>query len=511
MPIARAHGPVPLPGARPLFSSAALREADARAIAGGVPGEALLERAGFLAAREILASYPAGSRALVLAGPGNNGGDGMVVARYLAESGWDVRVALPGGRRPMAPDALAMTERAEAAGLAVIEADPDAIAVGDAIVIDALLGTGTAGAPHGAIGQVVDAVVASGVPVIALDIPTGVDADTGVVHGTAVCADLTITFGGDMPGLRVAPGRTHAGRVTVVDIGIPRGIRCGEAAWLAGDDAVRAIPRRAAGDDKYTVGGVLIVAGAPGLSGAARLATRAALRAGAGVVIACVPPSVRAEVSAWTPEVMVMPAGSDDHGLGADARAEIDRQLARVAAVGLGPGLGRDDRTAELVRSLVDDVDRPMVIDADALWHLGDDLAALRNRPAAAVITPHAGEAARLLGTGRAEVEAGRLAAAAALAERSGQVALLKGPGTIIAAPGEVPIVVEGGTSALATAGSGDVLTGIITALLARGMNARDAAAAGAVLHARAGLLAGRGDGTIASDIIESLPEAHAI
>ena len=264
MPIARAHGPVPLPGARPLFNSAALREADARAIASGISGEALMERAGFLAAREILESYPAGSRALVLVGPGNNGGDGMVVARYLAESGWDVCVALPGGRRPGTPDALAMTERAEAAGLVLVEADPAAIAVGDAIVIDALLGTGTAGAPHGAIADVVDAVVASGAPAIALDVPTGVDADTGTVQGAAVRAELTITFGGDMPGLRVSPGRTHAGRVTVVDIGVPRDIRCGEAAWLVGDDAVRAIPRRAAGDDKYAAGGVLMVAGAPG-------------------------------------------------------------------------------------------------------------------------------------------------------------------------------------------------------------------------------------------------------
>jgi NAD(P)H-hydrate epimerase len=489
VPIARAHGPVPLPGARPLFNSAALREADARAIASGISGDALMERAGFLAAREILESYPAGSRALVLAGPGNNGGDGMVVARYLAESGWDVCVALPGGRRPGTPDALAMTERAEAAGLVLVEADPAAIAAGDAIVIDALLGTGTAGAPHGAIADVVDAVVASGAPVIALDVPTGVDADTGTVQGAAVRAELTITFGGDMPGLRVAPGRTHAGRVTVVDIGIPR---------------------RAAGDDKYAAGGVLMVAGAPGLSGAARLATRAALRAGAGIVIACVPPSVRAEVSAWTPEVMVMQAGSDDAGLGTDARSEIDHQIARVAAVGVGPGLGREERTTQLVRSLVNDVDQAMVIDADGLWHLGEDLSVLKTRSAATVITPHAGEAARLLGIERAEVEARRLAAAAALAERSGQVVLLKGPGTIIASPGEVPIVVEGGTPVLATAGSGDVLTGIITALLARGMNGRDAAAAGAVLHARAGVLAGRGEGTIASDIIESLPEAHA-
>ncbi len=497
-------------GLTPLFDSATLRDADARAIAAGIPGEVLMERAGLVAAREILATYPPGSSVLVLAGPGNNGGDGMVVARLLAEAGWDVRVALPGGRRPDTPDALAMTARVEAMGVVVDAADLDAIANGDRIVIDAMLGTGTDGAPRGAIGDAVAAVVASGVPVVALDVPTGVDADTGRVDGQAVRADLTITFAGDMPGLRVAPGRLHAGRVVVADIGTPRDIRRAEAAWLAGDVVVRGIPMRGPGDDKYAAGGVLVIAGAPGLSGAARLATRAALRAGAGIVVAVVPPSVRAEVSAWTPEVMVMAGGTGGGGLADGARDVIDQQVGRVAAVALGPGLGRDEATTGLVRDLIESIDRPLVLDADGLWHLGDDLDVLRSRSAPTIITPHCGEAARLLGVGRGDVEAARLAAAAELAGRSGAVALLKGPGTIVAAPDALPVVIDGATAVLATAGSGDVLTGVIAALLARGMDARAAAVAGAVLHARAGVLADRGDGTIASDIIESLPEAHA-
>ena len=490
-----------MPGLTPLFDSAALRDADARAITGGIPGERLMETAGLAASREILATFPPGSSALVLAGPGNNGGDGWVVARHLAEAGWDVTIALPGGRRPETPDAIAMADRAEAMGIPVIAAEPGDIATGQAIVIDAMLGTGTTGAPRGAIGDVVAAVIASGVPVVALDVPTGVDADTGRIDGDALRAQVTITFAGDMPGLHVAPGRGHAGRVVVADIGIPRDLRPEPAAWLAGDGAIAAIPPRADDDDKYAAGGVLVIAGAPGMSGAARLCTRAALRSGAGIVVGCVPPSVRAEVAAWTPEVMI--SGND--------RDEIDRQLGRVAAVALGPGLGRDDVTTGLVHDLIAGIRQPLVLDADGLWHLGSDLARLRARPHATVITPHCGEAARLLGVSRAEVEAARLHSAAQLAERSGHVALLKGPGTVIAAPGRPPVVIEGGTPALATAGSGDVLTGVIAALLARGMGARAAAVAGAALHARAGVLAGRGDGTIASDIIEVLPEARAV
>jgi len=208
-----------------------------------------------------------------------------------------------------------------------------------------------------------------------------------------------------------------------------------------------------------------------------------------------------------TPEVMVTGVAGDA-GVSVHALDAIMRQAARVGAVVLGPGLGRDAATAPLVRAVLAGVALPVVLDADGLWHLGDDLAALRERPAPTVITPHAGEAARLLGTSREQVDAGRLAAARDLAERSGAVALLKGPGTIICAPGALPVVIDGGTPALATAGSGDVLSGIIAALLARGMQAADAATCAAALHARAGVLAGRGDGTIASDIIEALPGA---
>lgn len=492
-------GVPPLPGMRSLSDSAAVRHADARAIEEGIAGEVLMETAGLLAAREILAAFPPGSAATVLVGPGNNGGDGMVIARHLAEAGWDVRVQAPGARSPETPDGALMADRAVAMGIVVDEVDLGALAAGGRVVVDALLGTGTAGAPRPPVDAVVEAVAGSGAPVAAIDMPTGINADDGTAPGPAVRADLTVTFAADKPGLHVAPGRLLAGRVVVADIGIPRHLQPPPCAWLATRQVVGAIPSRGAGDDKYRAGGVLAVGGAPGMSGAVRLSTRASLRAGAGIVAACVPDAVRAEVAAGTPEVMVDAADLDS----------IMRQASRMSAVAIGPGIGRDPATGALVRALLAGIALPVVLDADGLWHLGDDPGALRARPAPTVITPHAGEAARLLGVPRDQVEAGRLESARELARRSGAVALLKGPGTIICAPGELPIILEGGTQALATAGSGDVLTGIIAALLAGGMPAVHAATCAAALHALAGEVAGMGDGTIASDIIEALPAAR--
>jgi NAD(P)H-hydrate epimerase len=483
---------------RPLHDAASIRGADARTIAAGTPGRTLMEAAGVQATREVLAAFPPGSAVTVLVGPGNNGGDGMVMARLLAEAGWHVRVQAPGARAPETPDGALMTRLAADAGIEVADVDLDALRRGGRVVIDALLGTGSAGAPRGAVADVVQAVRDSGAPVVAVDMPTGVDADTGAAPGPAIRADLTVTFAADKVGLRVSPGRGLAGRVVVADIGISPRMLEAPAAWLAGDGAIGAIPPKGEADDKYRAGGVLVVGGAPGMSGAVRLSSRAALRTGAGIVVACVPPQVHAEVAIGTPEVMVNANDLD----------EVMLQASRVSAVAIGPGIGRDEATATLVRALLAGIAHPVVLDADGLWHLGDDLAALRARPGPTVITPHAGEAARLLGMDRSDVEAERLHSARELAARSGAVALLKGPGTIICAPGADPVVLEGGTPALATAGSGDVLTGVISALLARGMDARAAAVCGAALHARAALVAGRGDGTIASDVIEALPQA---
>ncbi len=499
-----------LPGLLPLFDAAGVRDADRRAIAGGIPGERLMEAAGLAAAREILAAFPPGSAVTVLVGPGNNGGDGMVVARHLALAGWDVQVQAPGGRAPGGDDSALMTARASDVGIGVDDVDLDSLHRGDRIIVDALLGTGTRGAPRDGMAQVVQAVRDSGARVVALDMPTGVDGDTGVAPGPAIRAELTITFAAEKAGLRIAPGRGLAGRIVVADIGIPRHLMPDPSVLLASDGVIAGIPRRGADDDKYRAGGVLVVGGATGLSGAVRLSSRASLRAGAGIAVACVPQAVRAEVAIGTAEVMVEGAPGAD-ALSVDALDAIMEQASRVGAVAIGPGLGRSAGTTALLRALLAALEHPVVIDADGLWHLGDDLAALRSRPGPTVITPHSGEAARLLGITREQVDASRLKAACELSAASGAVALLKGPGTMIQSPDALPVVLEGGTAALATAGSGDVLTGVIAAFMARGMGPGDAAIAGAAVHARAGLLAGRGDGTIAGDIIEALPAAMEV
>lgn len=508
MALAVASSPPPLPGLTPLFDAAAMREADRRATDDhAIASIVLMERAGLAAAREILAREWPERAAVVLVGSGNNGGDGMVVARHLAEAGWDVRVLAPGGAPPGTPDGAAMAAVAASIGIGVDAFDP-AAAGGRALVVDALLGTGARGAPRGGVGAAVAWAAAHDGPVVALDVPSGVDADSGRCEGAAVRADLTVTFHGDMAGLHVEPGRAHAGRVVAVDIGIPSPVRIAPAAWLAGRGAIAAVPVKGAAADKYASGSVLVVAGSPGLTGAACLAARASLRAGAGLTVVATPAGAAAAVRAQLLEVMCADLPDRDGHLAPESVNRVLAEAGRASAVALGPGLGRAEATTVAVHALVERVALPLVLDADGLWHLGDNPERLAGRSHATVITPHAGEAARLLGRERTAVEADRLACARELAERSGAVVVLKGAGTITAAPGAAVIVNAGGSAALATAGTGDVLTGAVAAFLSKGMAPQAAAAAAVAAHARAGELVDRGDGTIASDVLEALPRA---
>lgn len=512
MPTARSSDTPPLPGCTPLFSAAAMREADRRASEEHrIPSILLMERAGLAAAREILAAYPSRGRAVVAVGRGNNGGDGMVVARHLAEAGWDVAVVSADGTAPGGDDAGRMAEIAATLGLVVVPAAPPGVAWDGAVLVDALLGTGARGAPRAAEAGVIGRIAAADGPVVALDVPSGVEADTGRIAGAAVRADMTITFHGDMPGLRVAPGSAHAGRVVVADIGTPHAVEIPAAAWLSSAGALAAAPRKAAASDKYGSGAVLVIGGSPGLTGAPCLTARAALRAGAGLAVVAVPAGVQPAVAAHLLEVMSAGLPDDDGHLGPGSVDEAVRQSGRAGAVALGPGLGRAEGTMRAVHDLLARLERPLVLDADGLWHLGDDPAgALAGRPAPTVLTPHAGEAGRLLGWERARVEAERLSAARTLAEATGAVVVLKGAGTIVARPGGLPVVDSVGTPALATAGTGDVLTGVVAAFLAAGLPAADAATVAVVAHGRAGALTGNGDGTVASDVVECLPRALA-
>jgi NAD(P)H-hydrate epimerase len=450
--------------------------------------------------------FTAANGALVVCGSGNNGGDGYAVARHLADAGWNVEIATPRGTSPTTPDAMTMATIARTLGMRPRSFTPTLLDSGR-LVVDALLGIGGRGGPIGPVGAAIEAIAKSANPVVALDVPSGVNADTGEVPGAAVGAVLTVTFHGDKPGLHVEPGRSRCGEVVVGDIGVPSAATSTPNAWLAGA-GVGAVPPKPVTSDKYGAGAVLVIAGSPGLTGAGVLCARATLRAGAGLTVAAVPQTVQPIFAASMVEVMSAPIPDDGGMLTVASLDAVVAESRRVGAIAIGPGLGRHAATTAFVRAVLEAVDLPTVVDADGLWHLLRRPSWLGARTAPTILTPHAGEAARLLGTTRANVEESRLSSARRLADTSRSVVVLKGPGTITT-DAEGAIIIDAiGTAALASAGSGDVLTGVIAAMLAKGMAALAAAATGVAVHARAGVLADRGDGAIAGDIIEQLPRA---
>lgn len=494
----------PSRSARPLFDAEGSRATDAWAIEEeGIAGTALMEAAARAAVRVVRGRFPRAGRIVVVAGVGNNGGDGVEVGRLLHGYGREVTIVRVADRSSTG-DAATMLDRAGAADVSLIER-PDGVIDGDLagadLVIDALLGTGSRGAPRGAVARAIDAIVDSGIPVLALDVPSGVDASTGETPGSVVTAEVTVAFHAGKVGLWVAPGRERAGEVVVVPIGIPTRAPVAPAAVaVAAADTAALIPDRTTGGSKYDAGAVLVIGGALGMAGAPALAAAAALRAGGGLVRVAVPEAVRPEVAAWAREAMV-------HGVPADPVARIESLAERMDAVAVGPGLGREPG-ADAILAAALDLPVPLVVDADALWLLRGDLARLAARDAPTVVTPHAGEAAALLEVGIEVIAAERLASARRMAAESGAVALLKGADTIVADPAGRVGLRDGTCAALATAGSGDVLTGVIAALLARGCDGWTAAVAGAAVHLDAGRRAvarRQGGAIMAGDLIDAL------
>jgi hydroxyethylthiazole kinase-like uncharacterized protein yjeF len=425
----------------------------------------LMERAGAAVARKAMLAYPEARRFACVCGGGSNGGDGRVAARVLREAGHSADEV--------------------ADGLA-----------GYDVVVDALFGTGFRGAPRPEAAELIERINSCGRPVVSVDLPSGVDASTGEIAGAVVSADLTVTFHGPKVGLAVAPGRFHTGRVVVADIGLEA---AATAIRRATRELLETVPRRGAQDTKYTAGSVLVVGGQPGTSGAAVLAARSALRADAGYVTLAVP-----EASLHTAEVLAL----EPVKLGWDDESAVEKLLdaaARASALAVGPGLGRSDARRALVRRLLERSDLPAVVDADALFEL-EPVA----RDAPTVLTPHAGELARLLGESAEWVSAHRLHAARTGAERFGATVLLKGADSIVASPDGGVVVCDLGPPSLATAGTGDVLTGIVGAFLAKGLEPALAAAAAAVAHGRAAALAPHRAGLVAGDLLELLPAALA-
>jgi NAD(P)H-hydrate epimerase len=499
----------------PLPDAAEQRALDGWAIEQlGIPGLELMERAGGALAGLISERAPAGPVAIVC-GKGNNGGDGLVAARLLREQGREVRVLLLAAGSELRGDARANFERLPAPPAERF--DEDALG-GATAIVDAILGTGSGGEPRepaaGAIDVINRVAEASGAAVIACDVPSGVDASTGEVAGAAVTASATATFHAAKPGLWIAPGKARAGEVRVIDIGIPAGGPAEPQVGLIADRALEGIPRRGAESTKFAAGSVLVCGGSTGLTGAPCLAAEAAMRAGAGYVTACVPRSLNPIFESRLLEVMTVPLADDRGALQAEASSDVLGRAERADALVLGPGLGRSDATQRLARGLAAEVPLPLLLDADGLNAHAGVLQSLAARRAATVLTPHAGELARLLGVDSAEVAALRLGSARAAAGAAGAIVVLKGDDTIVAAPDGRVGVSRGGAPALATAGTGDVLSGVIGALLAKRMDAFHAACAGVLAHARAGQIAGReigAEGVIASDIVARLPGALAL
>ena len=485
-----------------LYDAAEMRALDAAAIDLGIPAAVLMERAGLGAAHEILSRFPDCRRFAIVAGTGNNGGDGLVVARHLLAAGLEPEVLLTGPATRLSAESRGNLEVAERLRVPVHRRPSQAqlrrTLRGAEVVIDALFGTGFRGAPRPTAATLIESINAAGRPVVALDIPSGVDASDGTVAGAAVGAELTVAFHGPKLGLIVAPGSGLAGAVVVADIGIPPQLESPTWSALATRSLIDLVPRKHHGTSKYAAGSVLVVGGSEGMSGAPLLAARAALRAGAGIAWLAVPASVAAQVGAAQPELMVraLPGGLE---------------LAyRAGALAVGPGLGRSAEAQVMVRRLAQRHRGSLVIDADGLFALAGKLATTARRRTPAVLTPHEGEMARLLGREAEWVAANRLAAVREAAAASRAVVLLKGADTLVAAPGGDRVVVSvSDTPGLATAGSGDVLTGVVAAMLAKGLDPWTAACCGAVMHARAGRIAAESigpDGITSADVIEALP-----
>ncbi|HEX8083558.1 MAG TPA: NAD(P)H-hydrate dehydratase [Solirubrobacteraceae bacterium] len=470
----------------------------------GVPGLDLMERAGEGLAALVEDVAPTG-RVAIVCGGGNNGGDGFVAARLLRQAGRELEVLVTTDLDSYNGDALANLER--------LRERPRPFAAealaGAAVAVDCLLGTGFSGEVREPVRSAILALSSLEAPVVACDVPSGVDASTGAVDDVAVDARCTASFHRAKPGLWIAPGKQHAGDVHVVEIGIPPGEPVEPDAGLIGDGALDLIPRREADSTKFSSGHVLVVGGSTGLTGAPCMAAEAAMRAGAGYVTCCVPASLNLVFETRLLEVMTIPLPDDEGALVEDGLERVLEEASkRGGALVVGPGFGKADGSLALARALVARAEVPVVVDADGLNAHAGRIGDLVERSAPTILTPHGGELARLLDVESDAVKAHRLEHARAAARESGAIVVLKGDDTLVAEPGGRVAVSPGGVPALATAGTGDVLSGVIAALLAKELDPFAAACAGVLSHLHAGAAAAQRrspDAVIASDVIEAL------
>jgi len=489
-----------------LYRAEQVRELDRTAIEEhGIPGAELMERAGRAAYRLLRQGWPDARVISIVCGIGNNGGDGYVVARYARTDGLEVQVLQLGDPQRLRGDALTMAARFREAGgtIAPFQGLPEATE----LIVDAVLGTGLERAVAGEWAQAIDAINRHPAPVLAIDIPSGLHSDLGSILGTAVRAEATISFIGLKQGMFTGSGPDCCGDIRFDALQVPAAVYARQILSARRLDRTQLgglLARRPRSANKGSFGHVLVVGGARGYSGAARLAGEGALRTGAGLVTIATHPDHAAYLNLSRPELMC---------LGVEGPMALEPALARATVIAVGPGLGKDSWGKGLLARVLE-AEHPLVVDADALNLLATAPASRDDW----VLTPHPGEAARLLGTETGAIQADRFGSVRRLRDRCGGVVVLKGAGTLVLGPSHRPVgVCTGGNPGMATAGTGDVLTGMIAALIAQGLDLEDAAAAGVCLHAAAGdAAAASGErGLLASDLLARLrplinPEAGA-
>jgi len=486
----------------------------------GIPGTILMENAGLksVLAMEDFFGDLSGQRIAIFCGRGNNGGDGLVVARHLRKRGADVRVYLLCRDEEVKGDAAINLTAARNSDVPIVNLthwEPSQIETPVDIVVDALLGTGVKGEVTGILREAIEFINGQEAPVVAIDVPSGLNCDTGQFEGDCVWADMTVTMAAIKQGLLLFPGRERAGQIYVADITVPLEVEerltTGKFAIEPGD-IFAMLPRRPPDAYKNVFGKVFLVAGSTGLTGAACMASLTVLKSGAGMAILGVPRSLNPIFEQKLTEVMTAPLSETEAGsIAARAIEEIDSYVDWAHVLAIGPGLSTHPETRDFVVHFLQKVNKPIVVDADGLNNLVGHLELIRNYPSDIILTPHAGELSRLIQEDQREILRNRLEVVRKWAQDLGAVLVLKGAPSIIGDPDGNLFINTSGNAGMATAGSGDVLTGLIAGLRAQGMSALQAAVAGVYLHGLAGDLA-REDigerGMIAGDIMEYVPEA---
>ncbi|MEX2586947.1 MAG: NAD(P)H-hydrate dehydratase [Actinomycetota bacterium] len=477
-----------------LVTPASMAAADAAAVDAGVASRELMGRAGRALGRAALQMMDGGygRRVVIVCGKGNNGGDGFVCAAHLAHHGASCTVVPTAEPAALGGDAAWAFSLLGSTSCRVRGYEPDVLrrmlARAD-LVVDAMVGTGFSGTLRGRLAEAVEVVGASGVPVLAVDIPSGVDGLTGQVAGPAIKAQATVTMAALKPGLVLQPGAEHAGRVLVVDIGIPPELVETRVHMVGDSDLAEQLIPRALSAHKRSVGKVVIAAGSVGMTGAATLSALGAMRAGAGLVRVAVPRSVRSQVAPTVVEALTSGVDEGDDGqFGAAAAGTVGDWANQWDALALGPGIGRSPEVRRFVEAVLTKVSVPVALDADGLAAFAGRPQWLANRSGPTILTPHAGELGALLSMGAGEVDSNRVEVAVQAAQTTGSTVLLKGFRTVVAEPSGRAVLVDAGGPMLATAGTGDVLTGMVAALAAQ-MPPFEAAWSAACLHGLAGEL----------------------